>query len=72
VVVSIQRGRHFAEVTLKADRSELYSNATTKDMYSSVDEMITKIEHQIKKYKEKLTSHPRKLFNELKHGERNL
>lgn len=40
-------------------KSDFVASHTSKDMFGSVDQVITKLEQQIKKYKEKIQDHNR-------------
>ncbi|MFH0810901.1 MAG: ribosome-associated translation inhibitor RaiA [Pseudomonadota bacterium] len=54
VVLSVEKHRHAADVTVVADGFKVNGQETTGDMYSSIDMAVDKIEKQIKKYREKL------------------
>lgn len=57
VTLSIEKYRHKAEVLLKANGAMIQAEGVTGEIYSSIDEVIEKLEKQVKKYKEKLVSH---------------
>lgn len=57
VTLSVEKYRHRAEVLLKANGVLIQAEAVTEDVYSAIDEVIEKLEKQVKKYKEKLVSH---------------
>ncbi len=57
VVLSVEKIRHKAEVTINADRHKINAIEETEDMYSSIDLVMDKLERQIKKHKEKVQSH---------------
>ncbi len=56
VTLSVEKYRHKAEILLKANGVMIQAESVTEEIYSSIDEVIEKLERQIKKYKEKLTS----------------
>ncbi len=58
VVLSVEKFRHIAEVTLIANRVTLKSREETSDMYAAIDGVTAKMERQVKKFKEKLKNHP--------------
>ncbi len=58
VVLSIEKHRHAAEVTIVADGFKINGQETTGDMYSAIDIAVDKIEKQIKKYRDKLRQRP--------------
>jgi len=55
VVESIDGNYHRVEVTLEGDGLLLRGEERTTDMYVSVDRVVDKLEHRVKKYKEKHT-----------------
>lgn len=57
VTLSIEKYRHKAEVLLKVNGYLIQAEGITGEIYSSIDEVVEKLERQVKKYKEKLVSH---------------
>jgi putative sigma-54 modulation protein len=57
VTLSIQKHRHKTEVLLKANGNMIQAEGVTEELYSSIDEVVSKLDKQIKKLKGKLTSH---------------
>lgn len=58
VTLSIEKKyRHRTEVLLKANGVKIQAASVTAEIYSSIDEVIEKLEKQVKKHKEKLVSH---------------
>ena len=51
--------QHTVEATIHVPGEEIFAKATENDMYKALDEMIHKLDRQVKKYKEKLTNHHR-------------
>jgi putative sigma-54 modulation protein len=56
VTLSVEKYRHKAEVLMKANGSLMQAESITDEMYSSIDEVVEKLERQVKKHKEKLVS----------------
>ena len=54
VILSVEKIRHKAEVTLNADGVIINAIEITEDMYSAIDMVMEKVERQVKKHKEKL------------------
>jgi putative sigma-54 modulation protein len=54
VVLSVEKRRHKADVTLTADGTVINAVEITEDLYSAIDMVMDKLERQIKKYREKL------------------
>lgn len=57
VVLTIEKHRHIAEVTLVANRITINAQEETEDMFSAIDLVTDKLERQILKYKEKIKRH---------------
>lgn len=57
VTLSVEKYRHKVEVLLKANGTLIQAEGVTGEIYSSIDEVVDKLEKQVKKYKEKLVSH---------------
>jgi putative sigma-54 modulation protein len=57
VTLSVEKYRHKVEVLLKVNGVLIQAEGITGEVYSSIDEVVEKLERQIKKYKEKLVSH---------------
>lgn len=53
-VLKVENGMHIAEITVPAKGILLRAQESTKDMYSSIDLVVEKIERQVHKYKTKL------------------
>ncbi len=59
VILSVEKLRQRAEITIHVVGNDLHADATDEDMYAAIDAMTDKIDRQIKKHKEKLTDHHR-------------
>jgi len=54
VVLSVEKRRHKADISVNADGVMINAVEITEDMYSAIDMVMDKLERQIKKHKEKL------------------
>jgi putative sigma-54 modulation protein len=54
VVLSVEKFRHIAEITLSGDRLNIVGKEETNDMYSAIDMVLDKLETQLKKNKQKI------------------
>jgi putative sigma-54 modulation protein len=54
LTMSVEKSRQIAELTLKVYGTQLTAKAKAYDMYVAIEQVITKMETQIKKYKSKL------------------
>lgn len=57
VVLSVEKIRHIAEITLTCDRLKIHAKEDSESMYSSIDALTDKVKAQIKKHKEKIKRH---------------
>jgi putative sigma-54 modulation protein len=57
VVLSVEKHRHIAEVTLVANRLTINAQEETEDMFSAIDRVLDKLERQVLKHKEKIKRH---------------
>ncbi|MFZ5877200.1 MAG: ribosome hibernation-promoting factor, HPF/YfiA family [Nitrospirota bacterium] len=53
VVLSVEKYRHQAEVSLNVNGVLIQAKEETSEMYASIDEAVAKIERQLKKYKDR-------------------
>ena len=58
VILSVEKHRHAAEITLKTRASAFVASATTDDMYGSITQAIEKLEAQVHKHQDKRNTHP--------------
>ncbi|HBC56160.1 MAG TPA: hypothetical protein DCZ03_03270 [Gammaproteobacteria bacterium] len=61
VVLSVEKLVQKAESTMHLNGTEIFANAESSDMYAAIDALVDKLDRQIKKYKEKITDHHKKV-----------
>ena len=54
VVLSVEKFRHIAEISITGDRLNIIGREEINDMYSAIDMALDKLEKQIKKSKQKI------------------
>ena len=54
VVLTVEKHRHIAEISLTGDRLNLNGKEETGDMYSAIDMVLDKLEKQLKRSKQKI------------------
>ncbi len=54
LTMTIEKNRQIAELSVRVYRTTLTAKAKTYDMYLAIEQVIAKMETQIKRYKEKL------------------
>jgi len=59
-ILSVEKYRHSAEITVKVNGMTFNSVDMTENMYTSIDRVIDKLERQLKKYKGKRKGHKHK------------
>lgn len=57
VVLSVQKFRHTADVTISANGIKIKAQEETGDLYSAIDLVMDKIEKQVKRQRERLKEH---------------
>lgn len=54
VVLAVEKFRHMADVTLSVNGTRIKGVEETEDMYSAIDQVMDKIEKQVKRYRSKI------------------
>lgn len=57
VIMDTQKLDHRVEIILKFGGMKITSNASTTDMYASIDKAVDKLEAQLRRYKSKIQDH---------------
>ena len=68
VVLSVEKIRHIAELTLTCDRLKIHAKEESESMYASIDTLMDKVKAQINKHKEKIKQHMSGNKNSIKNG----
>ena len=58
VILSVEKLKQKAEVTLHVKGKDIHANDTGADLYASIDAVADKLVRQVVKHKEKVTDHP--------------
>lgn len=53
VVFNVEKLESIAEATIKVPGNSLHASSSAEDMYAAIDELIDKLDRQLKKHKEK-------------------
>lgn len=56
-VLSVEKIRHIADVTITANGVTTKAQGDTQDMYSAIDTVLDKLENQLRKHKERVKDH---------------
>jgi putative sigma-54 modulation protein len=57
LVLSIQKFRHIADVTISANGLKIKAQEETGDLYAAIDMVLDKVEKQVKRHREKIKEH---------------
>jgi putative sigma-54 modulation protein len=57
VILSIEKLMQKAEATVHINGATMFAEDHQEDMYSAIDDMVEKLDRQITKHKEKVSSH---------------
>jgi putative sigma-54 modulation protein len=57
VILSVEKQRQKAEATVHVSGADLFASDEHENMYSAIENMVSKLDRQIIKHKEKLTDH---------------
>lgn len=63
VTMDIQKLDHRVDIVLKVDHIKIKSQASSTDMYASIDRAVEKIERQLRRYKKRIQEHTAKALN---------
>lgn len=53
VALLVEKHRHFAEITVKTKGFTVHAEEETKDLYGAMDNVLSKVEKQLRKHKER-------------------
>jgi putative sigma-54 modulation protein len=67
VILSVEKQRQKAEATVHVSGADLFASDEHENMYSAIENMVSKLDRQIIKHKEKLTDH-QAAGSDLKHS----
>ncbi|WP_428087463.1 ribosome hibernation-promoting factor, HPF/YfiA family [Candidatus Thioglobus sp.] len=57
MILEIEKDTQIAEATLHVSGADLFAKAQSDNMYTSIDQMVNKLDAQIRKHKEKQGDH---------------
>ncbi len=59
VIFDVEKVQQIAKATLHVSGADIHAKSESVDLYSAIDLLIDKLEHQVTKHKEKLKKHNR-------------
>ena len=57
MILEVEKDVQKAEATIHVSGADLFAKAESFDLYNSIDQMVNKLDVQIRKHKEKLNDH---------------
>ncbi len=57
VILSVEKLQHEAEATLHTAGKSLFANASELDMYAAIDDLVDKLDRQVRRFKDKRSDH---------------
>jgi putative sigma-54 modulation protein len=57
VILAVEKHRHIAEINVHVNSMRIHSKESSSDMYASVDAVLTKLDKQVRKYKDRINRH---------------
>ena len=66
VVLSVEKHRHIAEMTLHANGIRIHGRESSSDMYASVDAVLVKLDRQVRRYKDRINRHQPRTTKEVR------
>lgn len=57
VILTVEKDIQKAEATVHMSGNDIFAEASELDMYASIDSLVSKLDRQVKKHKEKLKNH---------------
>lgn len=57
VTFRVEKVNQIAEANLSVPGSQIHAEASSENIYESIDKLVDKLSRQLKKYKSKLTDH---------------
>ena len=68
VILSVEKNRQKAEATIHVSGADLFASDENEDMYTAIDSLISKLDRQIIKHKDKIKNHHRAAGSDRKHN----
>lgn len=68
VILSVEKTRQKAEATIHVSGADLFASDENEDMYTAIDALISKLDRQIIKHKDKIKDHHQAAGVDRKHS----
>ncbi|ORU89724.1 MAG: hypothetical protein A6F71_01815 [Cycloclasticus sp. symbiont of Poecilosclerida sp. M] len=57
VILSVEKLEQKAEATIQLNGNKIFAEDTKENMYAAIDSLVDKLDRQVRKHKEKSTTH---------------
>jgi putative sigma-54 modulation protein len=57
IIIKVEGFRHLVEIAFHSNGVRYFGKGESNDMYTSIDDAVSKIEHQLRKSKERIKGH---------------
>jgi putative sigma-54 modulation protein len=57
VILEVDKLHHIAEIILNVKGAQITAKGDAEEMYAAIDKAMDKVEHQLRRYKDKLAHH---------------
>lgn len=68
VILSVEKLRQKAEATVHVSGADLFASDENENMYSAIENLVSKLDRQIIKHKDKITDHHQAVGANMKHN----
>lgn len=68
VILSVEKLRQKAEATVHVSGADLFASDENENMYSAIENLVSKLDRQIIKHKDKITDHRQADGAQMKHN----
>jgi putative sigma-54 modulation protein len=68
VILSVEKLRQKAEATVHVSGADLFASDEHENMYSAIENLVSKLDRQIIKHKDKITDHHQADGAQMKHN----
>jgi putative sigma-54 modulation protein len=59
IVLHVEKNRHHAEANVTGAGAALHAHAEADDMYTAIDDLVDKLDAQVRRHKDRVTDHHR-------------
>lgn len=57
ITLKVEKYLHKAEATMQLSGNTIHADAEKEDMYAAIDDLVDKLDKQVRRYKRKITNH---------------